>query len=56
MEFNSFAACLCSKPRCFVKPEVYLKSLVKLGLTRLTMLLIAFRSPLGHVEQGLPGI
>ena len=56
MEFNSFAACPCSKPRCFVKSEVYLKSLVKLGLTRLSMLLIVFKSRLNLVELGLPGL
>ena len=56
MEFNSFAACPCSKPRCFVKSEVYLKSLVKLGLTKLSMLLFVFKSPVSLVELGLPGL
>lgn len=56
MEFNSFAACPCSKPRCFVKSEVYLKSLVKLGLSRLSKLLIVFKTPLNLVELGLPGL
>lgn len=56
MEFNSFAACPCSKPRCFVKSEVYLKSLVKLGLSRLSMLLIVFKTPLNLVELGLPDL
>ena len=56
MEFNSFATCPCSKPRCFVKSEVYLKSLVKLGLTKLSMLLFVFKSPVSLVELGLPGL
>lgn len=56
MEFNSFAACPCSKLRCFVKSEVYLKSLVKLGLSRLSKLLIVFKTPLNLVELWLPGL
>ena len=45
MEFNSFAACPCSKPRCSVKSEVYLKSLVKLGLTMAFNVAYRFQNP-----------